>query len=356
MQDEAQDDVQARAVGVAQAIREALRAPFDLRGRRVVSTTSIGISIYPEDATSAETLLQYADTAMYQAKQGGRDASRFFTPQMNADALARLELEMALRSALDNDEFVLHYQPKVDLASGRIAGVEALMRWHRPGHGLVSPANFVPVLEECGLIARAGAWVIASVCRQIRLWRASPIGDVQVAVNIAQRQFVDGDLEAEIARELARNEVPAHLLELELTESSLMANTAHTVSVLQGLRRRGLQISVDDFGTGYSSLAYLRRFPVDKLKIDIAFIRDITTRPDDAAITLAIIGLAHSLKLEVIAEGVETAAQLAFLQAHGCDQIQGYYFSRPLPLAALEVLLHEGRALAPAAALVPALE
>jgi len=347
MQDDAQDDVQARALGVAQAILEAFQLPFDLRGRSVVSTASIGISIYPEDGRTAETLLQYADNAMYQAKQGGRDTIRFFTPQMNADALARLELEMALRSALDNDEFVLHYQPKVDLASGRIAGVEALMRWNRPGHGLVSPADFIPVLEECGLIGRAGGWVIASVCRQIRLWRASSIGDVQVAVNIAQRQFVDGDLEAEIARELARNDVPAHLLELELTESSLMANTAHTVEVLQGLRRRGLQISVDDFGTGYSSLAYLRRFPVDKLKIDIAFIRDITTRADDAAITLAIIGLAHSLKLEVIAEGVETAAQLAFLQGHGCDQIQGYYFSRPLPLTTLEVLLREGRALPP---------
>jgi len=199
------------------------------------------------------------------------------------------------------------------------------------------------------LMVRAGDWVIASVCRQIRLWRTSGIGDVQVAVNIAQRQFVEGDLEAEIARVLASNDIPAHLLELELTESSLMANTAHTVTVLQGLRRRGLQISVDDFGTGYSSLAYLRRFPVDKLKIDIAFIRDIVTRPDDAAITLAIIGLAHSLKLEVIAEGVETAAQLAFLQRHGCDQIQGYYFSRPLPLSALEVLLREGRALPPTA-------
>ena len=354
MQEDPHDDVQARAVSVAHAIREALHAPFDLRGRSVVSTASIGISIYPEDANSADTLLQYADTAMYQAKQGGRDTSRFFTPQMNADALVRLELEMALRDALDNEEFVLHYQPKVHLGTGRVVGVEALLRWQRPGHGLVSPADFIPVLEECGLMVRAGDWVIASVCRQIRLWRASGIGDVQVAVNIAQRQFIEGDLEAEIARVLAGNDIPAHLLELELTESSLMANTAHTVAVLQGLRRRGLQISVDDFGTGYSSLAYLRRFPVDKLKIDIAFIRDITSRPDDAAITLAIIGLAHSLKLEVIAEGVETAAQLAFLQGHGCDQIQGYYFSRPLPLAALEVLLREGHALPPVTAMATA--
>ncbi|MBB1603503.1 EAL domain-containing protein [Variovorax sp. UMC13] len=337
------DDPQAGAVAVAHALYEALREPFVLGGRSVVSSASVGISIYPDDAPNAEQLMQYADTAMYQAKQSGRNTSRFFTPQMNADALTRLELEMALRHALDHEEFALHYQPKVEVASGRVVGVEALLRWNRPGHGVVSPAEFVPVLEDCGLIVRAGAWVIAAVCRQIRLWRNSPVGDLQVAVNIAQRQFIEGDLEATIAGLLETNGVPAHLLELELTESSLMANTAHTVAVLQGLRRRGLQISVDDFGTGYSSLAYLRRFPVDKLKIDIDFIRDITTRPDDAAITLAIIGLAHSLKLEVIAEGVETAAQLAFLRQHGCDQVQGYYFSRPLPLAALEALLQDGR-------------
>lgn len=340
------DDPQAGAVAVAHALLEALRQPFVLGGRSVVSTASIGISVYPNDAATAEQLMQYADTAMYQAKQGGRNASRFFTPQMNADALTRLELEMALRQALEHEEFELHYQPKVEIASGRVVGVEALLRWNRPGHGVVSPAEFIPVLEDCGLIVRAGDWVIAAVCSQIRLWRTSPVGDLPVAVNIAQRQFVDGDLEATIAGLLDHNGVPAHLLELELTESSLMANTAHTVSVLQGLRRRGLQISVDDFGTGYSSLAYLRRFPVDKLKIDIDFIRDITTRPDDAAITLAIIGLAHSLKLEVIAEGVETAAQLAFLRQQGCDQVQGYYFSRPLPLAALEALLHDGRGIA----------
>ncbi|MDM0087096.1 MULTISPECIES: EAL domain-containing protein [unclassified Variovorax] len=339
------DDPQAGAVAVAHALHEALREPFVLGGRSVVSSASVGISIYPDDAPNAEQLMQYADTAMYQAKQSGRNTSRFFTPQMNADALTRLELEMALRHALDHDEFELHYQPKVEVASGRVVGVEALLRWNRPGHGVVSPAEFIPVLEDCGLIVRAGAWVIAAVCRQIRLWRASAVGDLQVAVNIAQRQFVEGDLEATIAGLLEVNGVPARLLELELTESSLMANTAHTVAVLQGLRRRGLQISVDDFGTGYSSLAYLRRFPIDKLKIDIDFIRDITTRPDDAAITLAIIGLAHSLKLEVIAEGVETAAQLAFLRQHGCDQVQGYYFSRPLPLAALEALLHDGRGL-----------
>ncbi|MGJ7542011.1 EAL domain-containing response regulator [Variovorax sp. LT1R16] len=340
------DDPQAGAMAVAQALREAIRAPFELGGRSVVSTASIGISIFPDDASNAEQLMQYADIAMYQAKQGGRDACRFFTSQMNADAMTRLELEMALRRALDNEEFELHYQPKVALASGRVVGVEALLRWNRPGHGVISPSEFIPVLEDCGLIVRVGDWVIEAVCRQIRLWRASPIGDLPVAVNVAQRQFIGGDLEATIARILAENDVPAPLLELELTESSLMANTAHTVSVLQRLRRRGLQISIDDFGTGYSSLAYLRRFPVDKLKIDIDFIRDITTRPDDAAITLAIIGLAHSLKLEVIAEGVETAAQLDFLLRHGCDQVQGYYFSRPLPLAALEALLHGGGGIA----------
>jgi EAL domain-containing protein (putative c-di-GMP-specific phosphodiesterase class I) len=227
------------------------------------------------------------------------------------------------------------------IKSGRVCGVEALLRWHRPGFGLVPPVEFIPVLEDTGLIVSVGRWVITSACKQIAAWLASSIGSMAISVNVAGRQFIEGDLEHEVTQALANQHIPAHLLELELTESSLMANTDTTVKTLQSLRKLGVGISIDDFGTGYSSLAYLRRFPVDKLKIDIAFIRGITMNDDDAAIVLAIIRMAQTLKLQVIAEGVESSAQLAYLRGHHCDQIQGYYFSRPLPVPELEKLLLE---------------
>ena len=344
-------DARQGPVQVANKIRAALAAPFDLSGHEVALTASIGITLHPDDASDPETLLKYADTAMYRAKQAGRDSYRFFTAQMNAEVLARLELETALRKAIDNGEFVLHYQPKIQLNSGRVAGLEALLRWQRPGHGLVPPLQFVPLLEETGLIVRVGSWVIATACRQIGLWKRCAIGPVQVSVNVSGRQFTEGDLQDDVMAALSANQVEPELLELELTESSLMANTERTIGILRALKGRGVQISIDDFGTGYSSLAYLRRFPIDKLKIDIAFIRDVTTNPDDAAIALAIIGMAHSLKMEVIAEGVETAAQLAYLRRHRCDQIQGYYFSPPLALPELEkLLLDERRLVQPALA------
>ncbi|MDB5968470.1 MAG: diguanylate cyclase [Hydrocarboniphaga sp.] len=339
-----QEGQQGAAV-VAQKIRDALRRPLKLQGHEVSVTTSIGITIYPDDASEPGVLIQYADTAMYQAKQAGRDTFRFFTAQMNAEAQARLELETALRKAVENNEFVLHYQPKVQLNSGRIAGLEALLRWQRPGHGLVPPNDFIPVLEETGLIVRVGSWVIAEACRQIGLWLRTGIGPVPISVNVSGRQFIEGDLEADIVKALDDNRITAELLELELTESSLMENTELTIASLQSLKKRGLDISIDDFGTGYSNLAYLCRFPIDKLKIDIAFVREITSKPDDAAIALAIIQMARSLKLEVVAEGVETAAQLAYLRRHHCDQIQGYYFSRPLPAADIEQMLREEKCL-----------
>jgi diguanylate cyclase (GGDEF)-like protein/PAS domain S-box-containing protein len=338
-------DKQQGAAFVANKIRDVLREPFHLNGHEVAITASIGITVHPEDASDPETLLRYADTAMYRAKQAGRDTYRFFTAQMNAEVLARLDLEIALRKAVENGEFVLHYQPKAQLNSGRTSGLEALLRWQRPGHGLVSPAAFIPVLEETGLIVRVGSWIIATVCHQIRQWMNSSVGPVQVSVNVSGRQFIEGDLEGAVIKALGDNDIMADLLELELTESSLMANTERTIASLHNLKKLGVQISIDDFGTGYSSLAYLRRFPLDKLKIDIAFIRDVTSNPDDAAITLTIIRMAHSLKLEVIAEGVETAAQLAYLRHHRCDHIQGYYFSRPLPLPELEHWLREGKRL-----------
>ncbi|MPQ56609.1 EAL domain-containing protein [Duganella sp. FT27W] len=333
------------AVVVVDKIREALRRPFDLKGHEVTVTASIGISVFPDDAADPDTLIQYADTAMYRAKEAGRDAFRFFTAEMNAQSMARLELENALRRAIENDEFVLHFQPKVNISSGRISGAEVLIRWQRPGHGMVSPALFIPILEETGLIVRVGSWVINEACRKIAHWRRTSAGAVHLSVNVSGIQFFVGGLEEEVLRAIKEHDISPELLELELTESSLMSNAEETITVLQNLKALGIKISIDDFGTGYSSLAYLKRFPIDKLKIDIAFVREVTSNPDDAAIVLAIINMAHSLKLDVIAEGVEKDAQLAYLRRHGCDEMQGYYFSRPLPENEFEAMLRDGRTL-----------
>ena len=333
------------AAVVAKKIQSALLEPFHLDGHEVTVTASIGIAMHPGDATDAETLLMYADTALHQAKQGGRDTFQFFTSAMNTEVWRRLELETALRQAVKNEEFVLHYQPKVQLAGGHVVGLEALLRWDRPGYGLVPPSEFIYALEDSGLIVEVGRWVIAAACEQIRAWIRRGIDPVQVSVNVSPRQFIKGDLQGDVLLALDTYEVPAHLLELELTETLLMTSTDNTIAALRNLKAVGVQISIDDFGTGYSSLAYLRRFPVDKLKIDLSFIRDVTHSPDDDSIVSAIIQMGHSLNLAVIAEGVETAPQLAFLRRHQCDQIQGYYFSRPLPLPALEQLLLAGTSL-----------
>ena len=333
------------AVGVVDKIREAMRKPFELQGHEVTLTVSIGISVYPDDGVDADTLIQYADTAMYRAKDAGRDAFRFFTAEMNAQSMARLDMENALRRAIDNEEFVLFFQPKVNIISGRISGAEALIRWRRPGHGMVSPALFIPLLEETGLIVRVGNWVLDEACRKISEWGASSIGPVHLSVNVSGIQFFVGGLEEEVLKAIRKYEIAPELLELELTESSLMSNAEETIAVLRNLKALGIQISIDDFGTGYSSLAYLKRFPIDKLKIDIAFVREVTSNPDDAAIVLAIISMAHSMKLEVIAEGVENDAQLAYLRRHGCDEMQGYYFSRPVPHEEFEQMLMGGKLL-----------
>jgi diguanylate cyclase (GGDEF)-like protein/PAS domain S-box-containing protein len=338
------EQTEDEAVSVANEVREALRAPFDLNGQQAVLTASIGIAMYPDDATDPGTLVKYADVAMVRAKEAGRDGYRFFTAGMNVQVLARLDLELALRAAIDGDQFELHYQPKLDLNTGRVTGVEALLRWRRPGVGLVYPAEFVPVMEDTGMVVRVGAWIIGEACRQIAAWNAEGVRDVRVAVNVSSRQFVEGDLEGDIRAALAEHRVDPGLLELELTESALMSNFEHTVQVLERLKTLGIRIAIDDFGTGYSSLAYLKRFPIDKLKIDIAFVRDITTNPDDAAIALAIISMAHSLHMQVIAEGVESRAQMALLRRHRCDEIQGFHFSRALLPADLARLVLENRA------------
>ncbi|MDC8756887.1 EAL domain-containing protein [Janthinobacterium fluminis] len=343
---------QPGAAAHADAIRDMLRLPFDLGGQEVALSVSIGIAVSPDDSGDPDVLMKYADTAMHRAKRAGRDTYRFFTPQMDEEVRKRRELEGALRKAIDNEEFVLFYQPKVQLDTGRTVGAEALLRWRRPGVGMVSPLEFIPLLEETGLIGRVGSWVIMAACRQIGKWLRSSVGPMQVSVNVSGHQFGEGGLDRDVLRALNDNGVPADLLELELTESTLMANTEHTIATLRHVKRHGVQISIDDFGTGYSSLAYLRRFPIDKLKIDIAFVRDITSNPDDAAIALAIISMAHSLKLGVIAEGVETAEQLSCLRRQGCDQVQGYYFSAPLPADQFEQFLRKEAARpAPAAAL-----
>jgi EAL domain-containing protein (putative c-di-GMP-specific phosphodiesterase class I) len=255
-----------------------------------------------------------------------------------------------MRRAFDREEFLLHYQPKASLADGRIVGVEALLRWQHPERGLVAPADFMGVLEDTGLIVRVGDRVLSAVCRQIRAWQAAGIEPVPVAINLSAREFAAKDLAGAITRILDEHAVDPSLIELEITEGSLMVNTEEVVATLEALGRLGIGLSIDDFGTGYSSLSYLKRFPLDAVKIDRSFVKDITTDADDATITRAVISMAHSLGLQVIAEGVETEAQLAFLARHGCDQIQGYYFARPLPAEECGVWLRERRQLKPASA------
>jgi diguanylate cyclase (GGDEF)-like protein/PAS domain S-box-containing protein len=332
---------QADPLQTVERVREKLREPFHLAGQLTAMTASIGIALYPNDGDDAHGLIKHANTAMHRAKKIGRDTYRFYTAQMNVEASARQAMEAALRDAVEQHAFELYYQPKIDLADGTVCGLEALLRWPRPGLPNVSPAVFVPILENLGLITQVGKWVITSVCKQIADWQTAGEKPFRVAVNVSGQQIIEGDLIASIQQVLVDHQIDPHWLEIELTESSLMENTSRTIASLKTLQQMGIKVSIDDFGTGYSSLAYLRRFPIDKLKIDIAFIREVTSNPQDAAIAKTIIELAHSLDLQVIAEGVETVEQLAFLTANGCDQVQGYLFSRPLPISELDELLRE---------------
>jgi diguanylate cyclase (GGDEF)-like protein/PAS domain S-box-containing protein len=316
---------------VAQKLMASFNEPFRLEGSEVFVTGSIGITLFPDDSTDQDTLIKNADAAMYRAKELGRNGYQFYTPEMNARALELLSMESSLRRALERGEFLLHYQPKANVANGEIVGTEALMRWNHPERGMVPPSAFIPVMEETGLIVPAGEWVLGAVCRQIHAWKEAGIVPMPVAVNLSARQFLAKDLGPTIKRILEEHGVDPALIELEITESSLMSNTQEAIRTLEYLNGLGLSISIDDFGTGYSSLAYLKRFPLDALKIDRSFVRDITTEADDANITRAIISMAHSLQLKVIAEGVETEAQATFLADHGCDEIQGYFLTPPLP-------------------------
>jgi diguanylate cyclase (GGDEF)-like protein len=316
---------------VAQKLMSALAQPFILDGREVFVNASAGITLFPTDSEDPDTLLKYADAAMYRAKELGRGNYQFYRSEMNARSLERMSLEGHLRRALERDEFLLHYQPKVDLGSGAITRVEALLRWNHPDLGLVSPVRFVPILEDNGLIVQVGEWVLGEACRQLKAWRADGIGlRMSVAVNLSGRQLQQADLHRCIERIVSGSGVDPRLIELEITESMLMRNPEHAIGILRYLKNLGMCLSMDDFGTGYSSLSYLKRFPVDRLKIDRSFVRDIASDRDDAAISQSIIAMGHSLDLKVTAEGVETAEQLAFLKKASCDEAQGYYFSKPI--------------------------
>jgi diguanylate cyclase (GGDEF)-like protein/PAS domain S-box-containing protein len=333
------------ATVVAQKIMASFNEPFQLEGAEMFISASIGITLYPDDSLDQDTLISNADAAMYRAKDMGRNTYQFYTPEMNARAREMLDMENSLRRALERDEFLLHYQPKVDVASGAITGVEALLRWRHPERGIISPVEFIPILEETGLIVQAGSWVLHTVCKQLKQWQREGVTAVPVAVNLSARQFLAHDLGPEIKGVIEQHQIDPALLQLEITESSIMANTEEAIRTLEYLESLGVGLSIDDFGTGYSSLGYLKRFPLDALKIDKSFVADVTSDADDATITRAVISMAHSLGLLVVAEGVETEAQLSFLAAHGCDQIQGFLFGKPLPADECGRWLAEGRRL-----------
>ncbi len=323
------DDI-ASPDDVAPIIREflhALASPFVVDGHEFFISASIGISLYPNDGTDAKTLMKNADIAMYRAKQQGGNSYQFYRMDMNIHALQRLELETALRHALERKEFVLHYQPQFDLEKGHIVGFEALLRWQRPGWGLLLPMEFISVLEETGLIIPVGEWVLYTACIQHQAWRTTVLPSLRMSANISGRQFDENDLPETIRRIKKATHIEGISLELEITESVLMKSSQPVIGILQEISAMGIRFAVDDFGTGYSSLSYLKRFPINILKIDQAFVQDITNNPDDAAIVRAIITMAHSLGMKTIAEGVETREQFEFLQSQGCDFGQGYYFS-----------------------------
>ncbi|HEV7501549.1 MAG TPA: PAS domain S-box protein, partial [Vicinamibacteria bacterium] len=318
---------------VAEKILESLRQPFRLEGRDLFVTASIGLSLYPEDGLDGEALVKNADIAMYRAKEQGRDNFQLYTQSMNERAVERLQLESSLRKALAHGELLLHYQPLLDLSTGRVHGVEALLRWEHPESGLVYPGEFMHLAEITSLILPIGVWTLRTACAQVKKWQDAGHPHLCVSVNLSARQFQQPEVVEHVKRALRETGLPARSLDLEITESHAMQNAEATIHTLRELKALGVRISIDDFGIGYSSLSYLKRLPIDTLKIDQSFVRDITSDPDDAAIATAIIALAHTLKLRVVAEGVETQAQLEFLSTRQCDRMQGFLFSRPLAAA-----------------------
>ncbi|MES2898825.1 MAG: EAL domain-containing protein [Pseudomonadota bacterium] len=331
---------------IVQRLMDAVAQPVLLGSKEFFVTSSIGIAVFPTDGNAADSLIEHADIAMYRAKKLGRNNFQFYTPAMNEEAMERVRIESALRNALARDQFVLHYQPQVNLASGKIVGMEALIRWQHPELGMVAPNRFISVAEETGMIVPIGAWVMHTACAQTRAWQDAGLGTLRVAVNLSARQFAAPNLLAGITAVLEQTGLPASSLEIELTESLFMNDVTMAVDLMHGMKALGVSLSIDDFGTGYSSLSYLTSFPIDVLKIDRSFVNDISNDAKDAAIVASIIALAHNLKLDVIAEGVETEEQLDYLRRHDCDEMQGYYFSAPLPAAQFEQLLLSRKSLA----------
>ncbi len=329
----------ADAAGVARRLVAALHEPVTVTGTELFVSGSVGVAMYPGDGADIDTLLMNADTAMYRAKEAGRGGFQFYDRSMNARALDRLVMETSLRRAIDRSEFTLHYQPRIELATGRIVGAEALIRWQNPERGMVPPDEFIPLAETSGLVIPIGEWAIAEACRQGAAWRAAGLDAVPIAVNLAATHLRERSLPDLVAHMLREHGLPAALLEIEVTESILMVDPEQSVANAVRLKDIGVGLSIDDFGTGYSSLSYLKRLPITSLKIDRSFVRDIATDPDDAAIITAVIAMAHTLKLRVVAEGVETHAQWAFLKAHGCDEFQGFLVSRPVDAVAFARLL-----------------
>jgi diguanylate cyclase (GGDEF)-like protein len=328
---------------VATRIIDAMQMPLRIAGVEIHSSPSIGIAFYPGDAATVETLLAHADAAMYSAKERGRNNYQLYMPGMNTATHEKARLESDLRIALEQKQFELHYQPKVNTATGVMHGAEALLRWWHPVRGAIPPAEFIPIAEECGLIGKIGAWVLREACRQARAWQVAGLPPLRVAVNLSPLQFRQGDIVAIIRDALAQAGLEARFLEVELTETTVMSDPEESIAILEKLSEMGVLVSVDDFGTGYSSMSYLRRFPIDKLKIDRGFINEVMSRPEDASIVRAIISLAHSLRLKVVAEGVESTEQLEFLKTLGCDQYQGFHFSPALPPSQFEALVRSKR-------------
>jgi EAL domain-containing protein (putative c-di-GMP-specific phosphodiesterase class I) len=322
-------------------IVDALATPFTLAGKTIHSGTSVGVAMYPADGNDSATLLRHADTAMYAAKSQGRGNFQFFSSAMNQATHDRLLMENRLAQALEKQEFELYLQAQVETASGKVIGAEALLRWHHPELGMVSPDRFIPIAEESGLILPLGDWVLRRAAQLLVRWREHGLGHLRLAVNLSARQCRGGSLLPLLDRLLADNGIAPELLELEITESAAMQDPERSRTLLKELRSRGIKVAIDDFGTGYSSLSYLKQFELDRLKIDRSFVKDIETDPNDAVIVGATIALAHSLGLEVIAEGVETEAQRVFLCSKGCETAQGYLFAKPVPLQQFEALAAE---------------
>ena len=329
------DDVEAIGRLLEKRLIPAMRAPHQVAGSELYVSCSVGVAVYPDHGDDLDTLMRHADAAMYQAKSGGRDNARMFSPQLQDQQLQQLHLESDLRHAIDRQQLVLHYQPRIDAISGLLHGVEGLIRWNHPQRGLIAPDSFIPVAEESGLIVPIGAWVIREACRQHVAWREAGIGAIAVSINLSAIQLKNGALVATLREVLAEFPVAPGQIEFELTESILMDNVDDTIATLQQIKALGFGLSIDDFGTGYSSLNYLCRFPLDKLKIDMSFVQNIHESPQNLAVTKAIIGLGHTLGLTVTAEGVESAADADVLRHAGCDELQGYYFARPMPQAQL---------------------